>query len=359
MNGTSIDGVDYVQIKYKQDEVNKKKQSIEFCKEKSFSFPKKLHNRIKQATRHDMNVEALAELHYDLGRFYASCYKKLPPSMKKNHVIGLHGQTVYHRGGHASLQIGEGSFIALESKTPVVQDFRAADIAAGGQGAPLATYFHQQVFAKNKKNICVHNLGGISNVTVLSGEKVIQSFDTGPANMLLDLHMQQFSRKNFDRNGQVARSGVADLKLVTWLLENQYFKQRPPKSCGREQFGEQFLKKFLDKAKKLSIQDRQSTLSVFTAISIVEAYSNFVKIVPDEIIFCGGGAKNLFLIETIKNFMPEVKISTVDEHGWSHSSIEGAAFGLLALKNLLEEKTNLPQTTGAKQSVQLGKLIVC
>lgn len=354
MNGTSLDGVDYVQIEY-----NLKTEKIQFSQEKAFAFPAALRKRLMQATQHNLNVAELAELHYDLGRFYAQCYRKLPPSMKRNHVIGLHGQTVYHRGGYATLQIGEGSFLALESATAVIQDFRAADIAASGQGAPLATYFHHFVFARKSKNICIHNLGGISNVTVLKGERVLQSFDTGPANMLLDLHMQKSGHKKFDDEGRLARSGRADLDLVNQMLEHKFFKKKPPKSCGREEFGEKFLEQFLKQAKALSTRDRQATLTIFTAISIVEAYIHFVKTTPDEIIFCGGGARNKFLIECIKNFMPEVKIATVDDYGWSLSSIEGAAFALMALKNLLGDKTNLPQTTGARKSVQLGKLIVC
>lgn len=354
MNGTSIDGVDYVQIAY---DLNNK--TIKLKQEKSFSFPATLQRRLRQATQHLLNVAELAELHYDLGRFYSQCFKKLPPQMKKNHVIGLHGQTVYHRGGAATLQIGEGSFLAFDAKTPVVQDFRAADIAAHGQGAPLATYFHHFVFAQKNKNICVHNLGGISNVTVLKGSKVLQSFDTGPANMLLDLHMQKSGKKQFDDQGRLARNGRANLELINEMLEHNYFKLTPPKSCGREEFGEIFLAQFMKKSKSMTLRDRQASLTVFTALSIVESYSNFVKIDPDEIIFCGGGAKNKFLIECIKNFMPETKISTSVDHGWTLSSIEGAAFALMALQNLLGEKTNLPQTTGAKQSVHLGKLIVC
>lgn len=352
MNGTSLDGIDFVLIR------SFKKGGCEFIQEKDFKFPSALKNKLMRATQHLLKVDELAELHHELGRYYAQCFKKLPARMKKCDVIGLHGQTVYHAGSKSTLQIGEGSYLAAISQKIVVQDFRVADIAVGGQGAPLATIIHENLIA-NKKKIAVHNLGGISNTTLIENHKALQSFDTGPANMLLDLNIQKATRnkKSFDFNGALAKQGQSDKKLVERLMKHKYFAKRPPKSCGREEFGQIFYKKFLQSSKNLSWLDRQATLNDLTAQSIVHAYTKHAKIRPTEIIFCGGGANNGFLLKTISNYLPQIKISTINQYGWTASSIEGAAFALLAAKRIWNQPANLPKTTGAKRTVLLGKII--
>ncbi len=351
MNGTSLDGADFVLV-----EIDRFDLQCQFKKFKSFSFSLALRSRLQAAAAHDMKVDQLALLHHELGRYYAACFKKL--NFGVIDLIGLHGQTVFHQGKVASLQIGEPSYLAEAANVAVVSDFRVADIAVGGQGAPIATFFHQHVFGGIDKKLSVHNLGGISNLTLLKNGKVIQGFDTGPANMLMDLEIQRATRgrKKFDSGGKLARSGNANIKLVQRMLKHPYFKKSAPKSCGREEFGIQFLQKFQSELSKLNLGDRLASITEFVAESISLAYQNHATFIPNEIVFCGGGVLNKFLIERIQIKLLEVKISIVSDYDWPSKSIEGAAFALLAAAKVLNKPSNLPQSTGASKNVSLGKL---
>lgn len=366
MNGTSLDGVDFVLI-----DTDFKKENCKYISMQSFLFPKKLRDELRLATQHQLHVDRLAIVHHDLGRFYANCFKKLKPIFKKIDGIGLHGQTVFHSGGKATLQIGEPSYLAAISDVPVVSDFRVADIAVGGQGAPLATLFHQYIFGDARRNRTLHNLGGISNVTIIRQKKVTQGFDTGPANMLMDLTIQLAShgKKRFDRNGQIAKKGQVDQALVQQMLQHDFFKKRPPKSCGREEFGEVFLKQHSSGLERLSVSDQLATITDFVAQSIVQSYQKFCDLESlDEIIFCGGGSKNKFLISQInvhlnkvisRNLLSKkINLRVTDDLGWPTQSIEGAAFALLAAFKLINRPSNLPQSTGAAREVSLGKITI-
>lgn len=351
MNGTSLDGIDFVLV-----QVFKKNLQCKFLKMKSFLFNKNLKNELASAAAHELKVDRLALLHHELGRYYAACFKKL--GFGSVDLIGLHGQTVFHKGGIASLQIGEPSYLSMVANCPVISDFRAADIAVNGQGAPIATFFHEIIFGKTKKKLSVHNLGGISNLTLINNGRVVQGFDTGPANMLIDLEIQRSSkgRLAFDKNGAKAKTGIISAGLVTKMLKHPYFKKKAPKSCGREEFGISFLKKFSPELKKLSLNDRLATLTEFVADSIAHAYQNHTLFMPSEIIFCGGGVENKFLMESIQRKLPNVKISFVSDYGWPSKSIEGAAFAVLAAAKAWDIPSNLPQSTGAHKKVSLGKI---
>jgi len=357
MNGTSLDGVDFVQVKisFTQKSILK----IQFINEQAFRFSTSLRKELAKATEQLLKVDELSRLHHDLGRFYVKCFKKLPASMRKSAVIGLHGQTVFHEAPRATLQIGEASYLAAHAKVPVVADFRVADLALGGQGAPIATLFHHLTFAKNKKVVAVHNLGGISNLSLLAQQKVLQSFDTGPANMLIDMCVKKKTRnkKHFDLQGAGARAGHIDASLLKTMLQHPYFKKKAPKSCGREEFGERFYKQIFKKLKALSYEDQLATLTELTAASVAEAYMKLVQRQPEEIIFCGGGAKNIYLIERIQSHLPKMKILTCEDYGWPSSSIEGAAFATLAFYKLMKWPSNFPQTTGARRATSLGKVV--
>lgn len=353
MNGTSLDGVDFVLV-----QVNKKDLQCKYKKMKSFSFTKSLREKLFQAATHQLKVDQLALLHNQLGRYYAACYKKL--NFGKVDLVGLHGQTVFHKSGEATLQIGETSYLAAVAGCPVVSDFRAGDIAVGGQGAPLAPFFHQIVFGNISRKIAIHNLGGISNLTLIQNKKVIQGFDTGPANMLIDLEIQRSTRgrKKFDRGGKSAKSGSPDLDLVVRMMNHPYLSQKAPKSCGREEFGIQFLKKYDSVLKKMKLEDRLATLTEFVALSISYSYEELANYVPQEIIFCGGGVHNKFLLQRIAALLPGVKISITDDYHWPSQSIEAAAFAVLAAAKVLNKPSNLPRSTGAKKKVSLGKITV-
>ena len=353
MNGTSIDGADFVLV-----EIDKKNLSCRHLMTTSFSFPKQLKARLVLAATHKVYVDELALLHHELGRYYAQCFKKLSSDFKEVLLIGLHGQTVFHRGAVATLQIGEPSYLSVAANAIVVSDFRPADIALGGQGAPIATYFHVHNFGRKNNTISVHNLGGISNLSLIKNNQILQGFDTGPANMLIDLAVKIHTknRKQFDKDGTLARSGSADAKLIKKMLAHRFFKKRPPKSCGREEFGEVFYNQFRKDLHKLKINDRLATLTAFVAQSIADSYQKFCVELPKEIIFCGGGANNGFLLQKISECLPGIVIKTTRDYGWPVESVEGAAFAFLAAARGLSLNSNLPESTGASRGTSLGKV---
>jgi anhydro-N-acetylmuramic acid kinase len=352
MNGTSIDGVDFVFTKIT-------KKTVKYIDQISVLFPKELKLKLRKCSADEMTTYSLADLHHELGRFYAHAFKLIKNSKKwKPELIGLHGQTVFHGPPSATLQIGEPTYLKNEAQCPVAFDFRVADLAVGGQGAPIASLFHQNVLAKYfiGSELAVQNLGGIGNVTYIDKKGKVQlAFDTGPANMLMDLFMQQFKNKNFDENGKLAASGIPNLQIVDQLLKHSYFQKTPPKSCGKEEFGAKYLNEFIKKTSNLSKPDQLATLVELTAKSITTSYTWFLPKSPKVVILCGGGAKNSYLKFRIQYSLPNVKIVNSTEVGWPVEAIEGGAFALLAACKLWNSPSNLPKTTGATKSVCLGK----
>lgn len=359
MNGTSLDGIDYILVSIKR---SGKALSAKYISSASSSFSSSLQSELKAAANHQMNVKDLAMLHHKLGKQYAEDLAKIKKSKKwKFDLIGLHGQTVFHSGAEATLQIGEPSYLSAEFSVPVVSDFRAGDIAYGGQGAPIASFFHKEVFSKlfKGKRISLHNIGGISNLTLLNPKGDVElAFDTGPGNMLLDLSIQQISKNKiqFDNGGELAKQGVPDEKIVDHLLKDKFLSKNPPKSCGREEFGIQFLQQHKSVLSALSEKDLLATLTEFTARSMALAYTQFAKKLPAAIILCGGGAKNTYLKQRMQYHLPKIQVLDTEELGWPLQSIEGAAFAMLAACRIWGISNNLPKTTGAKKSIVMGKL---
>lgn len=356
MSGTSLDGVDYVVCTITSG------SEIRFEEHWSVEFPAELRARLHRAAANEATTYEVGELHHDLGRFYAEGAKKA-----RVELAGLHGQTVFHLPGRATLQIGEAAYLAKKLRVPVVSNFRAADIAAGGQGAPLATIFHRHVFAREGKHVAVNNLGGISNVTSLdwrSGtEPRVLAFDTGPGNILMDMAVRHFSagKETFDRDGTRASKGKVDQGMWLKLMKNHYFGQEPPKSTGRELFGEELFAEIRNDAFRLKLRedDVMATLAELTAGSIATSYERFLPPV-DEVILCGGGARNSFLRGRIESALRERKadicVSTSADHGWAPEVIEAAAFALLAWLTWHKQPGNIPGTTGAKSARVLGQI---
>jgi anhydro-N-acetylmuramic acid kinase len=359
MNGTSLDGIDYVYCKIQ----NGPKPKISYLGHEHYSFPEDIRNQLAKAANHQLNVATLSDLHHDLGRLYATQFKKILSKHKwKVDAIGLHGQTVYHAPPKATLQIGEPSYLSGDFKIPVISDFRTADLAVGGQGAPIASLFHRVVFQSRfpKQNISVHNLGGISNLSFINKKgDVEKAFDTGPANMLMDLYISKVSKGevHYDQDGKFASRGLPLQSVVEAAMsEDAFFQESPPKSCGREQFGESYLKQLDEKMGPMIPEDKMATLAELTARSIAQAYSEFCPAVPKAVILCGGGALNPYLHKRIQYHLPQSQVMTTEDFGWPVSSIEGGAFALLAAYRIWEKPSNLPKTTGAKKAVKLGKI---
>ena len=363
MSGTSIDAVDYALCGVTD-------RSIRLREFWTAKYPQNLRAKLHQAARGNLSSHALAQLHHDAGRFFAE-----NATRRKNRpdLAGLHGQTIFHQPEKprpATFQLGEPAYLVEALRAPVVNNFRAADLAAGGQGAPLATAFHVQAFGQKGQHVCVQNLGGIGNVTSIDWKRGkrpnVLSFDTGPANMLLDLTVRHFSggRKHMDRDGAMARRGKPAADLIDEWLTDRFVRKAPPKSTGREYFGEPFLGRALKAATQRSLrpEDLLATFTEFTAQSIALNYELHLPAKPERIILAGGGAKNGFLTERLCAAMeqtcPGTGISSSDAAGWPSSAIEPAAFAWLAFLRVHNTPGNLPTTTGANRAAVLGQLSV-
>jgi anhydro-N-acetylmuramic acid kinase len=361
MSGTSIDAVDYAVCKVGLGRVR-------LLKHWQARFPRQLQERLHAAATNQATSHELGQCHHDLGRFYA---KEARRGLRGRRVqlAGLHGQTVYHHPrpkGPATLQLGEPAYLADVLRAPVVSNFRAADIAAGGQGAPLATLFHQIAFGQLGSHVCVNNLGGISNVTSIDWRGArkprLLAFDTGPANVLIDLAMRRMTagRRALDRNGAWAARGEPQQQIVECWLEHPFFHAPPPKSTGRELFGEPFFSRVWRSISKLSPQDALATLTEFTARSLVLNYQRHLPTLPDRVVLAGGGAANRHLVSRIREHLCALQsrttIQTSVELGWPLQSVEPAAFALLAFYRWRRKPANIPATTGARRAVLLGQV---
>jgi anhydro-N-acetylmuramic acid kinase len=349
MNGTSLDGIDLVLCK------KKGKSDVSYISHAGISFPPLLRQKLLEATKNTLTSGEASILSHELGRYYAEAIQKLAKRKKwKIDLVGLHGQTIFHKSGKATLQIGEASYLSQALNCQVVSDFRQADIAAGGRGAPIAGIFHQNMVSTSKA-VSLHNIGGISNLTYIKNKNVLFSFDTGPGNLLIDTYCQKYLSIPFDANGSLAQKGQVKVEFLLKLLRHPYLQQKPPKSCGREEFGPSYLKKFERFFKKMKKQDVLATLTEFTAITIADSYKKN-KLQPEIIYFCGGGANNQHLLNRIAFYLPNIQISTTKDLGWDPQHIEGAAFAYLALLGVNGIPGNLPKCSGAKKAVVLGKV---
>jgi anhydro-N-acetylmuramic acid kinase len=363
MSGTSIDGVDYALCRIGE-------AGIRLCEWWTAKFPRRLQSGLHAAARGAASSWEVAQLHHDLGRFYADGAIR-PCSRLKPQLVGLHGQTIFHNpppAAPATFQLGEAVYLAEALCVPVVGNFRVADLAAGGQGAPLATMFHQEVFGQRGRHVCINNLGGIGNVTSIDWSKGreprLLAFDTGPANVLMDLAMRHFTggRKAFDAGGRWAASGkVCGSLLVDWL-RHPFFRARPPKSTGREVFGETFFAKALRRTKTLRLSkfDVLATFTALTARSLALNYRRHLPSAPAKVILSGGGSSNptlrRMITDALREWSCETTVITTDGLGWPAQAIEPAAFAFLAWRRMQGRTGNLPKTTGASRPMLLGQI---
>jgi anhydro-N-acetylmuramic acid kinase len=405
MSGTSVDGIDAAMVEISGRDVDLK---VQLLAGETYPYPAQLQEQILAVCGGKaLAIAELAELDDAIATRFAASAKSIGQGKPQAELIGSHGQTVYHRpplkqlsvtsrGGSRtartsvtnsslpmgySLQLGRGEAIANLTGIPTVSNFRAADIAAGGQGAPLVSKVDAYLFAHPSKYRVIQNIGGIGNLTYLpareglspesnSGactprhelnwEKQICGWDTGPGNALLDLAVQQLSngRQTYDRDGSWSAKGTPCIKLVRQWLKQDFFSEPPPKSTGRELFGEEYLARCWQDAQneQLNAADWLATLTELTVASIAHSYRHFLPQMPDEILLCGGGSRNLYMRQRLQAELTSAKVLTTDEVGVNGNFKEAIAFAVLAYWRTRSISGNLPQVTGAKQPMLLGEI---
>lgn len=362
MSGTSHDGVDAALVKITGSGINSK---IKLVCHKHMPYPASFRHRIASLT--DSKISDICRINFELGDYFAKaalyCAEQAGVKFTAIDAIASHGQTICHippelnRRG-ATLQIGESSVIARKTGLPVVSDFRVADMARGGHGAPLVPYADYIFFNKKGRVSAVQNIGGIANVTVVTPEiEDVFAFDTGPGNCLINDAMNLFFKKPYDKNGSVAKSGKVDGDILKVLCSHPYLSKKPPKSTGRELFGKDLLQGLLSR-KRIMPEDLIATLTHFTAYSIKNAYDRFIpsKYKIHEIIISGGGSKNVCLVSLLKDLFKPVAIKLSDVYGIPSPAKEAMSFAILANETLSGNPSNLPNVTGASGKSVLGKI---
>jgi len=349
MSGTSMDGVDVALC-----EVNAERCSLIGSLE--YPFDKGLKEEILLMINTATTLLQVGEINRRLAVTFAEAVNALltreaidPGRIR---AIGSHGQTLWHNPEGVnpfSMQLGDPNVIAVGTGIDVVSDFRSKDIALGGEGAPFAPVFHHFLFHNDAVRVGVLNIGGMANLSVL-GDDVI-GFDTGPGNVLMDLWVHKQKDFGFDRDGEWAKKGKVDNALLQELLNDGYFQREAPKSTGRELFNLAWLGKILHSHRTVSSVDVQATLLAFTVHSIAK---EVVKYSIQQLLVCGGGVKNSYLMEQLAEALDGVDVATTDEHGVSSEQMEAMIFAWLAYKRIHRQKVALKSVTGAKNNAVLG-----
>jgi anhydro-N-acetylmuramic acid kinase len=371
MSGTSLDGIDaaLVKISERDDQVNIKLLGFE-----SIPYPQELKQRLKHLLPPNPgSVKGLARMHFYLGQKLAEAalgvIEKAHLSPSEIDLIGSHGQTICNLpmgknefSPHSRLQIGDVSVIAVKTGITTVGDFRPADVAAGGEGAPLIPYFDYYAFHSPNKSRVILNIGGIANVTYIpagAGLEGVKGFDTGPGNMLLDGLVSALTdgREVFDQDGHFAGKGIPCIALLKELMSSRFIHKHPPKSAGREEFGDNFLKELINKASvyRLSAEDLIATTTAFTAEAIAYNCKHFLGPVA-ELIVGGGGAFNKTLLAMLQKHFLGARVTTTEEYGIPIKAKEAMGFALLAYQAFHRRYNNVPSVTGAKHPVVMGKI---
>ena len=355
MSGTSVDGVDLAAIELDGDEVK-------VLATARHDYDDDLRQRILRAASGEaVGAAELAALHTSLGDAYAAAATAFMPTLPAfPQVIAMHGQTVAHLPRRATLQLGDASRVALSTGVPTIADFRSADIAAGGEGAPLVPFADFVLFAK-RAPVVLLNLGGIANLTLIAKAErdSVTAFDTGPANMVSDLIAQAEGRR-FDDAGAGAARGRVDERALGWAFGHPYFAKRAPKSTGREDFGRPFADELLLRVTRNG-GTRDDALATAIALTVRTVADGLKRETPAgvawrELIVAGGGARNTTLVERLRRAVAPIAVRTSDELGIPVSSREAVAFAILGAHRMRELPNTLPRATGARRAVSGGAI---
>lgn len=374
MSGTSADGINVAIVRLVGKGFRTK---LELLAEHEAPYPSAVRRAILAAMNaSEAKVADLARLNFLLGELYSDALQEAArKSRLKLDLIGCHGQTLYHQGTSSAYlgrdiactwQTGEGSIIAARTRTPVITDFRPADMAAGGLGAPLVPFLDYLLYRHERRGRIVQNIGGIANFSAIpagAGPEQVIAFDTGPGNMIIDAVTEKLFGKPFDRDGRFAAKGTPIQKVLERLLRGKFFQRRPPKTAGREEFGREYVTAFLKLCRGAAKEDIVATATALTARSIAGAVRMFL-LPPgsgspqffQELIVSGGGSKNRTLMKMIGEQLPELTIRTTDDFGLPSESKEAVAFAVLAYQTWQRLPGNLPAATGAERAAVLGKV---
>ena len=357
LSGTSMDALDIAAVRFSlQDSLN-----IELLAYTNKVIPEDLCQRIHQLQQKKTHtLQQAAQEHKKLGQLFSQAITQLVEEnldRKTIGAIGLHGQTILHRPKEKppfTLQIGDPNIVAKQTGFVTVSDFRQSDINNGGQGAPLAPVFHKVFFSKINKSLAVVNIGGISNITWLEKNGDYSGYDCGPGNILLNAWIQKHRNKSYDDGGEWARSGICNEQLLTRMLDDDFFKQAPPKSACATNFSLRWLKEKMPADNQISPKNIQSSLIELTARCIVNAVKDHSP-APERVLVCGGGTHNRYLIERLQNLL-EVPIADTQAIGLPPDWVEAAGFAYLAQQRLNDKLIDLRSTTGARKPTTLGTI---
>lgn len=373
ISGTSMDGIDAALVRLSGPAEKPRVRLRAFL---TVPYPKAARRALlRVAGRESTTAGEISQLNFLLGELFAEAALRVcrrgGVSPHRLAVIGSHGQTIYHQGspallaGHriaSTFQIAEPAVLAARTGAPVVADFRTADLAAGGQGAPLVPLVDYLLLRDTRQGRVALNIGGIANVTVIPARArpgEVFGFDTGPGNMVMDALVRLFTRKTRDAGGRLASRGKVLEPLLSQILRLPFFRRRPPKSAGREQFGREFLARYFLGRRGARFEDLLRTATELTARTIADAVERFILPVAkiQRLIVSGGGAHNRLLMSRLKELLPQLRVDLSDRHGLPVDAKEAIAFAVLADRTLHRLPGNLPAVTGARKPLVLGKLV--
>jgi anhydro-N-acetylmuramic acid kinase len=370
MSGTSADGVNVALVRLQGRGLRTR---LQLLAHREYPYPARLRSAVLAAMNAQRaSVADLARLNFRLAEAYAEAVEATArKSGLACDLIGCHGQTIYHQGeskaylgraASATWQTGEGSVLAARLQVPVVSDFRPADMAAGGQGAPLVPFLDYLLFRHSRRGRILQNIGGIGNLTAIPAgatpDEVI-AFDTGPGNMVIDALAKELFGRPFDPGGELAARGVANRQVLATLLRAAFFRAAPPRTAGREQFGREFVSRFLRLCRRLSKLDMMATATALTAESIAASVRRVSQGVRFHDFFVsGGGTRNRTLMSMLAERLAEwqMRVSTTDEQGMPSEAKEAVAFAVLAYQTWHRQPSNIPSATGAARPAILGKI---
>ncbi|HAX49591.1 MAG TPA: anhydro-N-acetylmuramic acid kinase [Ignavibacteria bacterium] len=372
LSGTSVDAIDAVLLQVSGSGAATKVKVKDFIE---YQVPQKIRLEIfKNSDKNTARIDDISRLNVIMGALFADAVLKILArnkiSGKNVDLIGSHGQTIHHLPEKNSycgfrvkstLQIGDPSIIANLTGITTVGDFRIADCAVDGDGAPLVPYLDHILFTHKSKNRALLNIGGISNITVLkrnAAKREVFAFDTGPGNMIIDGLMYHLFKKKFDKNSAAGKKGNVNTELFNYLLKDKGYSMAPPKSTGREHYGMEFQKKLLKKFNRVNKFDIIRTVTEFTAYSIWYNYQNFIKSECriDELIVSGGGAENPLLMNCLTNYFKGVKVTRLKDGGITTRNKEAILFAVLANECVSGNPANMNRVTGSTKDVILGKI---